>query len=203
MHEEHSRPTRGRPRHPETDRQILNAALRLLGRDGYARMSLEAVAAEAGVPKPTIYRRYPSKTALAEAALAALAAARDDSRPAMTGDLRQDVIAHLRHFRQGVSRPYGVALVGTVLAEEAETPELLALYRERIVAPRRTMVGRVLQDAQARGELPQGMDIDLMVNALVGAYYAQYLAGTPFPDDWEERLVETVLGVAVTSSPSP
>lgn len=203
MHEEHSRPTRGRPRHPETDRQILNAALRLLGRDGYARMSLDAVAAEAGVTKPTIYRRYPSKTALAEAALAALAAARDDSRPAVTGELRQDVIAHLRHFRQGVSRPYGVALVGTVLAEEAETPELLALYRERIVAPRRTMVGRVLLDAQARGELPQGMDIDLMVNALVGAYYAQYLAGTPFPDDWEERLVETVLGVAVTSSPSP
>lgn len=203
MHEEHSRPTRGRPRHPETDRQILNAALRLLGRDGYARMSLDAVAAEAGVTKPTIYRRYPSKTALAEAALAALAAARDDSRPAVTGELRQDVIAHLRHFRQGVSRPYGVALVGTVLAEEAETPELLALYRERIVAPRRTMVGRVLLDAQARGELPQGMDIDLMVNALVGAYYAQYLAGTPFPDDWEERLVETVLGVDVTSSPSP
>lgn len=184
---------RGRPRDPETDRRILGAALRLLARDGYARMSLDAVAALAGVTKPTIYRRYQGKAALAEAALAALAATRDESVPVATGVLRADLVAQLRHFRRGVSRPAGVALVGTVLAEEQETPGLLALYRERIVTPRRRLIRRVLELAVARGELRPDADLDLAGNALIGAYYAQYLAGTPFPDDWEEQVVAVIL----------
>ena len=183
----------GRPRVPETDRRILDAALRLLARDGYARMSVDAVAASAGVTKPTIYRRYRSKAELAEAALAALAAKRDASAPDQTGDLRADLVAQLRHFRAGVSRPYGIALVGTVLAEEHETPELLTRYREQIVAPRRRMIRAVLDVAAERGELRPGADLDLAVNALVGAFYAQALAGDPFPADWEERTVATIL----------
>ena len=103
-------------------------------------MSVDAVAVEAGVTKPTIYRRYPSKTDLAAAALEHLAASRDASAPAPTGDLRRDLIAHLRHFRAGIDRPFGIALVGTVLAEEHDTPELLDLYRRVIVRPRRRMV---------------------------------------------------------------
>ena len=63
-------PRRGRPRSEEADRAILEAALTLMARDGYARMSVDAVAAEAGVSKPTLYLRYPSKAALATAALA-------------------------------------------------------------------------------------------------------------------------------------
>ena len=183
----------GRPREPETDRRILDAALRLLARDGFARMSVDAVAAAAGVTKPTIYRRYQSKAALAEAALAALAAERDASAPEHTGHLKADLVAQLRHFRAGVSRPYGVALVGTVLAEEHETPELLARYRNQIVAPRRRMIRSVLDAAAQRGELRPEADLDLAVNALVGAFYAQALAGDPFQDNWEERAVTTIL----------
>jgi AcrR family transcriptional regulator len=190
-------PARGRPRDPETDRRILEATLRLLGQEGYARMSLDAVAAAAGVTKPTIYRRYRGKAELAEAALAALAADRDASAPREVGDLRADLIAHLRHFRAGVSRPSGVALVGTVLAEERETPGLLALYRERIVEPRRRMIRAVLAAAAERGELRPEADLDLAVNALVGAFYAQSLSGEPFGEDWEEQMVETVLGGVV------
>ena len=194
---EDAAPSRGRPRDPETDRRILEATLRLLGQEGYARMSLDAVAAAAGVTKPTIYRRYRGKAELAAAALASLAAGRDASAPRDTGDLRADLIAHLRHFRAGVSRPYGVALVGTVLAEAVETPGLLALYRERIVEPRRRMIRGVLVAAAKRGELRPDADLDLAVNVLVGAFYAQSLAGEPFAEDWEERIVETVLGGVV------
>lgn len=183
----------GRPREPEMDRRILEAALHLLGRDGYARMSVDAVAAAARVTKPTIYRRYRSKTALAEAALAALAAARDASAPAQSGDLRADLVAQLRHFRAGISRPYGIALVGTVLAEATETPELLAIYRAQIVAPRRRMLRSVLEAAACRGALRPDADLDVAVNALVGAFYAQALAGDPLSEDWEERIVDTLL----------
>jgi len=185
---------RGRPRLPDTDQKILAATLELLGREGYARMSIDAIAALAGVTKPTIYLRWSSKAALTAAALMALAAARERTAPVETGNTYADLVAQLRHFQGGVSRPFGISLVGTVLAEEHETPELLALYREHIVTPRRRMIRTVLEHAQARGEAPPDSDLDLAVNMLVGAYYAQYLAGTPFLADWAEHAAAAVLG---------
>ena len=184
---------RGRPRLPDTNHRIIEATLRLLGRDGYARMSVDAIAAEAGVAKPTVYLRYPSKAALTSAALAALAASREETAPIENGCTRTELIAHLHHFQRGVGRPFGVSLVGAVLAEEHETPELLALYREQIVQPRRHMMRAVLERAEARGELRGGVDLDLAVSMMIGAYYAQYLEGTPFADTWAARTVDTIL----------
>jgi AcrR family transcriptional regulator len=184
---------RGRPRAPDTDQRILDATLRLLGKDGFARMSVDAIATEAGVTKPTIYLRFRNKAELARAALTSLAAARDRSAPSVTGDVRTDLVAQLEHFRQGVSRPFGVSLVGTVLAEEHETPDLLALYRELIVLPRRTMLRATLQRARDQGDIRPDVDVEEAVNALIGAFYARYLTGADFPNDWERRIVDTVL----------
>jgi AcrR family transcriptional regulator len=180
----------GRPREPETDARILDAAFRLMAQQGYARMSMDAVAAEAGVTKPTIYRRWPSKIELAMAALRAYC---DASRPAVVGDTRADLIAEMEHFRRAISRPYGMSLLGTVLAEEHETPELLAAFRESLVVPRRRALRAILEAAQARGELRPDADIALAVNMLVGAFYAQYLAAEPFAVNWSEKLVDTLL----------
>jgi AcrR family transcriptional regulator len=184
-------PRRGRPRSEEADRAILEAALTLMARDGYARMSVDAVAAEAGVSKPTLYLRYPSKAALATAALAHV---REETAPKRTGDTRADLVALLRHFRAGVERPHGMAMVGTVLAEERHTPELFAEFQMRLVEPRRRMLSSVLVRAQARGELAADADLETAVNALVGSYYAGYLASGRSPRDWPERVVELVLG---------
>ncbi len=181
---------RGRPRSPEVDGEILRAAMRVMARGGYARMSVEEVAAEAGVSRPTIYLRYSGK---AELATAALGAYRDRGRPEETGEARADLVARLRHFRRGVERPFGMAMIGSVLAEEQTTPELLALFRERVVEPRRGELREVLEHAGQRGELRDDANVEAAVNMLVGAYYAQYLAGNPFPDDWPEAVVETVL----------
>lgn len=181
---------RGRPRSPEVDGEILRAAMRVMARGGYARMSVEEVAAEAGVSRPTIYLRYSGK---AELATAALAAYRDRGRPEETGEARVDLVARLRHFRRGVERPFGMAMIGSVLAEEQATPQLLALFRERVVEPRRRELREVLEHAGQRGELRSGASIEAAVNMLVGSYYAQYLSGKPFPDDWPEAVVETVL----------
>lgn len=188
-----SKRDRGRPRQQETDAKILHVTLTLLAQRGYARTSLDAVAQEAGVSKPTIYLRYASKAALARAALEWLAHQRDETAPAETGDLRTDLIAQVRHFQRGVSRPYGVTLIAAVLTEEYETPELLALYREQIVTPRRAMIRLVLEHAQERGQLRRSSDLDLLVNMLVGTFYAQYLEGRPLDEQWAERLVDHVL----------
>jgi AcrR family transcriptional regulator len=180
----------GRPREPETDERILDATYRLMAQHGYVRMSMDAIAAEAGVTKPTIYRRYGTKI---ELAMAALVYKCDPSRPPITGDTRADLIAELEHFRRAISRPYGMSLLGTVLAEEHETPELLAAFREYLVAPRRGALRAILEAACARGEFRPDADLAIAANLLVGAYYAQYVGGAPFDDKWAEHVVEMVL----------
>jgi AcrR family transcriptional regulator len=180
----------GRPRAPDVDQRILDATFQLMAQYGYVRMSMDAVAAEAGVTKPTIYRRWSSKLELAMASLVAYC---DASRPQVMGDTRSDLIAEMEHFRRAISRPYGMSLLGTTLAEEYETPALLAAFREYLVVPRRRALRAILDAAQARGELRPGADLDLAVNMLVGAYYAQYLAGMPFAEDWSVAVVTAVL----------
>jgi AcrR family transcriptional regulator len=159
-------------------------------RDGYARMSVDAVAAKAGVSKPTLYLRYPSKAALATAAVAHF---RDQTRPKETGDTRTDLVAQLRHFRAGIERPYGMGMIGTVLAEEHHTPELLQRFREQVVQPRRSALRKILEEAGTRGELATGADLETAVNMLVGSYYARYLVDGRVPRDWPERAVDAVL----------
>jgi AcrR family transcriptional regulator len=184
------RKERGRPRSPEVGEGILRAAMKVMARSGYAGMSIEEVAAEAGVSRPTIYLRYPGK---AELATAALASYRDRGTPDETGDTHADLVARLRHFRRGVERAFGMAMIGSVLAEEHATPELLSLFRERIVEPRRRELSEVLEHARERGELREEANAGAAVNMLIGSYYAQYLSGDPFPDGWPEAVVGTIL----------
>jgi AcrR family transcriptional regulator len=180
----------GRPRSAAVDEAILGAALAELGERGYARMSVDAVAARAGVSKPTVYLRHRTKADLATAAIASM---RVRPRPAPTDDVRADLIAHLRLLRAGLERPFGMAMVGTVLAEEHATPELLALFRERLVAPRRRELRAVLEAARARGELRDAANVEVAVTALVGAFFARYLAGESLRGRFVTTLVDTIL----------
>lgn len=153
-------------------------------------MSIDAVATRAGVSKPTIYLRHATKADLATAAIASM---RVEPRPALTDDVRADLIAHLHLLRTGLERPHGMATLGTVLAEEHATPELLALFRERLVRPRRRQLRAVLSAAHDGGELRPEADLDVAVAALVGAFYARYLAGDPLGGTFVGGLVDTVL----------
>jgi AcrR family transcriptional regulator len=192
--------TPGRPRSAGVDEAILTAALAELGERGYARMSMDAVAARAGVSKPTVYLRHPTKADLATAAIASM---RGQPRPAPTDNVRADLVKHLRLLRAGLERPNGMTMLGTVLAEEHETPELLALFRERLVAPRRRELRAVLEAARDRGELRPGADLDAAVTALVGAFFARYLGGQSLGGRFVTSVVDTVLdGLRVTASPA-
>lgn len=190
----------GRPRDEGIDDAVLAAAQRRLAEDGYARLSMEAVAAEAGVSKPAVYRRYRSKADLATAAVAALAATEQDPD---TGSTYDDLVAFLRTFQRSYLRPNGPALLGTVLAEEHHTPELLAGFRERLVAPRRARLRALLERGQARGEVRADADLDAAVNAMVGALYARYLTGDGVPRTWPRRTVDLVWPALATRPPTP
>jgi AcrR family transcriptional regulator len=177
---------RGRPPSPGYEEAILTAALRLMARDGYARTSMDAIAAEAGVTKAAVYRRFSGK---AEVAAAALAFLREQRPQQVTDDPRADLMEELRRFRSGIERPNGMAMLGTVLAEEGHVPELLDHFRRDVVLPRRARLRGVLE----RAALRPGLDVESAVNLLVGSYYAAYLAGGPPKRGWERRMADLVL----------
>ncbi|CCK27810.1 hypothetical protein BN159_3431 [Streptomyces davaonensis JCM 4913] len=180
----------GRPRSAGKDAAILRAALELLASHGYTRMSLAQVAAAAGVSKSTIHLRWKTK---ADLLTAALAAARMVDAPPPSGDTRADLTAILDDFAATVERVRGMALIGTCLAEEAHTPELLALLRERTVLPRRALLCHVLEQARDRGEIRPDADLDAAVSVLLGPFYADYMAGRGGRAGWAEDAVDLVL----------
>lgn len=179
----------GRPRDPETERRILEITLQQLASEGYSRMTLDAVAATAGVSKPTIYRRWSSKADLATAALRTIQLNEPDVD---TGTTIGDLTATLENFCRSLMRPNGMSLIGTVLAEEAHNPELLQLFRERLVKPRRERLRAILVRAQKQGELRPGVSIDAVLNLMVGAFYARYLASSTVPVSFAAEVVRTL-----------
>lgn len=180
----------GRPRSAAVDAAILDAALHLLCAEGYARMSMDGVAARAGVSKATIYLRYEGKADLATAALAHL---RESGRPAPTGDLRADLLAQLRQLRRNAERVSAMPLIGTCLMEEQHTPELLSLFRARTLRPRRELLRAMLGEAAASGAIAPDGDIGAAVDLMMGAYQSHYISGEPFPAGWEERIVDALM----------
>jgi hypothetical protein len=85
--------------------------------------------------------------------------------------------AHLRLLRAGLKRPFGMGTLGTVLSEEHETPELLSLFRVRLVAPRRRELHAVLAGARERGELRADANPDVAVAAQGASSRATWPAG--------------------------
>jgi len=157
--------TVGRPRKPETDQAILGAALDLFSEAGYEGMSVEAVAARAGVGKATIYRRWSSKDDLIIAAIQDVFIEIDGS---LTGEFRRDLVTMIGaaiNFMQGSAagmvfpRMAGEVAEGTMLGQR---------YVEMVLGPRRQLVRAMLQSGIDRGELRSDLGAELMADMLMG-----------------------------------
>lgn len=183
-----SEPGTGRPRDPEIDTAVLAAARRHLSAYGYDAMSVVAVAREAGTTRQALYRRWPTKADLATAAIAAMSTA--PTRPD-TGDPFADLVTELAAFHAGVTRPNGLSMVGSMLQEAADE-DLRALYRERLVAPRRARLRHILGRAVQLGLVEADADVDYAVAACTGTLYALHLAGRPTGKDWPRRTARLV-----------
>ena len=183
----------GRPRSARIDAAVLRTTLRHLAERGYAGMSVNAIAAELGLSKPTIYLRWPSKIDLAIAAVTSLYV---DQPEAPTGDVRADLIAHVRNVHR-VHETVGIGLLGSVLAEQEANPRLMAAFRERAVRPSRQRARRILQAGIRQGTIRPDADVQAAVGMLVGALYAAYVAGDDRTFD-AESIVDTLLAGLAT-----
>jgi AcrR family transcriptional regulator len=174
----------GRPPDPEADRRIVAAAQKLLATQGFTRMSIEAVAAESGIAKTTIYRRFRDKADLATAAIAELLPA----VPQSTGNTYEDVVAQLDFNRRVID----MALPGTLLAEEQRNPEDIKGFRDRVLSKRVAILHEILEGGIERGELRPDLDLDAASDLILGAFLFHYLAdGRPDPE-WPRRVADTV-----------
>src|SRR5215213_7748485 len=144
---------RGRPRDPRCDEAIYEAAVTLCAEAGFDGMTLEAVAARAGVSKPTIYRRCPEgKAQLVAAAIAWRREAKPQSPD--TGTLRGDLLATVRdmvaHMRENAQ------LAAGLVHQLRTSPELAEIFRVHVIEPERARWTIPLERAEARGELAPG-----------------------------------------------
>ncbi len=183
-------PRRGRPRDPAADRALLETALRHLARHGFAGMSLAAVAEDAGYNKPTLYRRWPNKTKLAEAALAIL---EPPSLEPPTGETRQDLGRALEQMIDPTGSGPQLALLGSVLTEAERHPELLREYRLRVGRRQRNALRSILEAAAARGEFRDEADLEVAVEALLGAVQARAIGLGESPPGFHWQAVDLVL----------
>jgi len=176
----------GRPRNEEADREIIAATLRLLPLQGYDRLSVEAVAAEADVTRATIYRRYPSK---AELVCAALNAYPDDASVGDLADVRGYLVTLMEIFRTGIQACDGVAICSSLYLNREQHPEMLEEFRRTVVEPRMDRMRSVLEAAAAAGHVRKGIDVDMIVTMLFGAGIQRVLTGGALDDAWPERVV--------------
>jgi AcrR family transcriptional regulator len=182
---------RGRPRDPEADVRILDAAAELILERGYDAMTVDEVAARARVGKATVYRRWARKEDLAVAAMSQLY----DAEMALpeTGSIRDDLRAAYTNVLTFANSEAGLAYLRTTVAESVRDPRIAALYRvasERVEANAAAVMERAIE----RGELRPDTDLAWATQWLGGLLAMRLITGRPMPAPEEaDGLVDQVL----------
>jgi AcrR family transcriptional regulator len=154
---------RGRPRSEEADQAILDATLRMLGTHGVAGTTIEGVAADAGVGKTTIYRRWPTKTDLILAAISDIVPPGD---PPDTGTMAGDMAALAETQQRRLAGSGLSGIVPRVLAESMSDPDLHQDFVDRVVNPFRELLRLFIERGIERGELRADLEVEPLVDLL-------------------------------------
>jgi len=177
----------GRPR-AALDDAIAEATIRLLSVHGYRGLSMGAVATEARIGKPTLYRRFPTKAELVASVLLGLPASgamRDTS-----DDTREALASLLASTAQAVASPGGLTILGSVLAEAPADPSLLAAFREAVFRPQHHVVHGILRAGIEDGRVRSDLDIEAVDAMLFGALLARAILGEPVDAAWAQRVTD-------------
>jgi AcrR family transcriptional regulator len=164
----------GRPRNPELDRAILDAAVELLAEEGYERMSMESVAQRAGVGKPTIYRRWPSKQAMVIEALARLS---DAMVVPVSGTVRERLTAMTEQLWAKAGRAHGdrTTLLSHLVGEIHRSPELRDAVQTTFIGNRRRRIVALLAEGVEAGEIAANTDLEVTADLILSPLLARKL----------------------------
>ncbi|MGA8619401.1 MAG: TetR/AcrR family transcriptional regulator [Candidatus Sulfotelmatobacter sp.] len=162
----------GRPRSEAARVAIMRSALNLLGKNGFADLTIEDVAADANVGKATVYRWWPNKAALIADAFAS-STTRSLHFPD-TGSVNTDMSQQMRQLVK-VFRGRRGRIVSAMLGGGQSDKDLIAAFRERFLWPRRREAYATLQRGVRRGELRKDIDMDLLLDSLYGPIYMRFL----------------------------
>jgi AcrR family transcriptional regulator len=177
------------------DAALLDAADALLAAQGYAAVTIEAVAARAGVSRPTVYRRWPSRVAVVMAAVAR----HEDPAPAGdTGTLRGDLHGVASAVAAVTARPAFATVLPGLLVDLADDPGARGALIGEWVAPRAASLTAALARAAARGEIAPDVagepTVLALAELLVGPLlYRALLAGAPASPAEAEQVADRAL----------
>jgi AcrR family transcriptional regulator len=180
----------GRPRSERAHRAILLAANELLESEGFAAVTMEAIAERAGVSKATVYRWWPNRAAVVMDGFLSIVSS--EVPFPHTGHAREDIQIHMRRLSEAFSGKIG-RTVAALIAEGQSNPELAEALRSRWLSVRRTEAREILELGIERGELREGIDLEVAVDVLYGPIYYRMLVGhAPLDDDFADALADHV-----------
>jgi AcrR family transcriptional regulator len=182
------------PRRNERSRRaILTAALELLTETGYPDLTIEAIAARAGVGKQTIYRWWRSKGMVILEALVDAAGGADLTLPD-TGDLHADLRTVIRATVAEFADPKLSATTRAITIETLADESLAEQVRDQLLRPQLDAVRERLRAGQAAGQARDGIDLDLTVELLFGPIYHRWLLRNgPLTDQYADELVDLAM----------
>ena len=181
----------GRPRDPSRDGVIRAAILSLLAEVGYGSLTMDAVAAEAGVGKATIYRRWRTKEDLVVDTISELN--RAELSVPDTGSLEEDLRALLHSAVDMMTGPTGAAMQ-SLLSTVPHHPALADAFREGPLGVWRHGFEQVFHRAEQRGELRPGLAGTVAAESLTGALVQRWLvSGRPLDHGFADEVLDSVV----------
>lgn len=179
------------PRVERSRQVILEATLSELAERGYGPLTIEGVAARAGVGKATVYRHWPGKLALVEDAVRTLKASHD---PPAGSSPRTELLEMFRNLARWAAESRWSSCIPAII-EAAERDPAVRESHHRFTSERRQRAADLVRQAIQSGEVSDGVDPELAAEALAGPiFYRRLMTPEPFDPDAVEALLDLVLG---------
>ncbi|MBB5914423.1 AcrR family transcriptional regulator [Nocardia transvalensis] len=184
----------GRPRSERSRRAVLIAARELLTDRGLPGLSVDDIAAHAGVSKNTIYRWWPTKAAVLMDAFTDAYAGKMTA-PA-DGDALSRLHTQVRRVAQLMNTPEARLPFTALVAAAQHDPELAAALRERFIESRRADVTTLIAQGVEEGQFPADVDPEIVIDLVYGAlYYRLLISGATIDPAYADRLIATLTPV--------
>ena len=157
-----------RTRSNEVHRRMVQAALRLFAERGFESTSMDAIAREAGVAKPTLYNHWADKEALMMEVMLYVNGISDERRELDSGDVVEDLAWILTRRPPDEFEELRSRMMPGLITYSATHPEFGVAWRNNIMEPARKALAKALKRGIKRGQLSSGLDIDVSICLLLG-----------------------------------